>query len=92
MPQTSASQQEQDLLANFLAEVCITDLAEARVRSSALLSAYTQWSGDRWMTASALARKLKERGFTSKKSGGVMYWHGIGLPQEEDTSFTGTAL
>jgi P4 family phage/plasmid primase-like protien len=77
---------EQDVLARFFEEVCVT-IPEARVKSSALLEAYQRWSGDKWMTSVEFSKRLTARGFASKKSGGVMWWHGIGLPQEEESSF-----
>jgi putative DNA primase/helicase len=75
---TDAYRSESDLLANFIEKVCEV-LPEARVKSSALLGAYQDWSGDRWMTAVQFATDMEKRGFTSKKSGGCMWWHGIGL-------------
>ena len=45
----------------------------------ALLKAYHQWSGQTIETAKALAKKLSERGFTSKREETGMFWRGIGL-------------
>jgi putative DNA primase/helicase len=78
---TDAYRSESDLLASFIEAVCEV-LPQACVKSSALLGAYQDWSGDRWMTPVQFARRMEERGFTSKKSGGCMWWHGIGLPLE----------
>lgn len=71
---------EMDTLEQFISECCFVN-AEARVRSSLLFDAYTEWSGDRTMTAHAFRDRLKARGYESKRgTGGPYYWHGIGLP------------
>jgi P4 family phage/plasmid primase-like protien len=77
---------EQDLLSSFLTSAC-TLMPEARAKSSALLEAYQKWSGDKWMTPVEFSKRLTARGFTSKKTVGVMWWCGIGLPQEEEAPF-----
>lgn len=80
---TSAYKREQDILERFLAECCFLH-ESARIQSAALLSAYTDFTGDRFLTANAFAEKMRRRGFESKRStGGRIYWHGIGLTPPE---------
>jgi putative DNA primase/helicase len=78
---TSKYRAEQDTVQGFLDECCVLH-PEARVKSSALLEAYHEWSGDRVMTSPAFRERLKERGFESKRGhGGAYFWHGVGLAQ-----------
>ena len=80
---TAEYQAEQDTLAGFIAECCFVH-AEARCTSSALLDAYTKWSGDKAMTAQGFARKLSAKGYaTDRGHGGVRMWKGLGLTSGE---------
>jgi putative DNA primase/helicase len=80
---TAEYQREQDALGQFLAECCV--VADfARVKSSSLLLAFQEWSGDKLITQQTLRIRLNERGFRSKRGhGGHHFYHGIGLPAEE---------
>jgi putative DNA primase/helicase len=77
---TAEYQREQDILAEFIAECCI--VAEyAAIKSSLLLSAYQQWSGDKNLTQQTFRKRLNHKGFYSKRgTGGYHYYQGIGLP------------
>jgi putative DNA primase/helicase len=81
---TDAYRVEQDLLAAFLQECCVVH-REARVKSSALLAAFQTWTNDRAVTAVAFARCLEAKGYRKERgTGGFWFWHGIGLPAEEE--------
>jgi P4 family phage/plasmid primase-like protien len=83
---TTEYQAEQDTVQGFLNECCFIN-SDARVKSSALLEAYHEWSGDRLMTAPAFRERLKEKGYSAptRGTGGAYYWNGLGL-QAKDRS------
>jgi putative DNA primase/helicase len=80
---TATYQAEQDTVQGFLGECCFLH-PQARVKSSALLDAYHEWSGDRLMTAPTFRERLKDKGFAAptRGGGGAYFWHGIGLPDK----------
>ncbi len=80
---TEAYQREQDILGAFLAECC-TVAEFAKVRSSALLKAYQEWSGDKVITPQTFRKRMNDKGFQSKDTSGRWYYHGVGLPAEND--------
>jgi putative DNA primase/helicase len=77
---TNAYRAEQDKVAKFLGECCLLSSdGNVRIRSSALLDAFQEWSGER-ITGNAFSARLEEMGHTKDKGGdGCMYWIGIGL-------------
>ncbi len=77
---TSAYQDAEDTLLNFIGECCV--VGDFRVRASDLLTAYQQWAGDKHMTQRRLGRALTERGVERFHSGGIWY-RGIGLQVNE---------
>jgi putative DNA primase/helicase len=81
---TATYRDEMDDLQQFLAEVCFTGKDHYKASASALLKAYHQWSGQTTETAKAFAKKLHERGFTSKREGTGMFWLRIGLPADPE--------
>jgi putative DNA primase/helicase len=77
---TDAYRVEQDTLAEFLATCCVIH-PEIKVRTSALLDAYVEWSGDHEMTAKAFTAKMAEKKYASGRgTGGLHFYHGVGLP------------
>jgi putative DNA primase/helicase len=77
---TAEYQREQDILAEFIAECCVV-ANYAAIKSSLLLGAYQEWSGDRDITQQTFRKRLNHKGFFSKRgTGGQHYYQGIGLP------------
>lgn len=73
-------QQEQDLVAAFIAECCCV-LADARVKSSLLFEGYKEWSGDKFMTQKDFSQQMVDKGFRKDRGqGGAVFFFGIGLP------------
>jgi putative DNA primase/helicase len=74
---------EQDALAPFLNEQCVTGAeagADAETSKAALYADYTGWcaqSGEKPMSKVELGKALKERGFTDGRSGEERFWRGI---------------
>lgn len=72
---TANYRSESDLVGQFLDECC--DLAPlAQTSGKVIYMAYRQWSetqGTRAMSATMLARKLTERGFEQRRSGGTQF-------------------
>jgi putative DNA primase/helicase len=76
---TTQYQCEQDTVQAFLNDRCRLH-RDARAKSSALLEAYHEWTGDRMMTGPAFRQRLRDKGFESKPgTGNCYYWHGIAL-------------
>lgn len=70
-----------DEIGSFLREYCVIDPNE-RVQSSRLYEAYKTWavrSGVSYESQRDFSSRLKERGFNSSKSNGVMVFRGLGL-------------
>jgi putative DNA primase/helicase len=73
---------EMDVLAAFLDERCVIS-ANVRAQASALYGSYRQWceeTGEKPESQRAFGMRLGERGFDRRKSRGVYWWLGIGLP------------
>jgi putative DNA primase/helicase len=69
---------EQDTVGEFLNSCCV--IAEpAWAKSSDLLQAYQDFSGDRSMSAKKLGGILRERGFQDDRTTKARLWRGIGL-------------
>jgi putative DNA primase/helicase len=80
---TAAYQAEQDTLAGFIASCCFVH-REAKCKAGALLDAYTEYTGDKFMTPQAFAKRLEAKGYSSQKgTGGYRWWHGIALTTAE---------
>ena len=85
---TEEHRPESDVVGTFLEERCLISKA-AKVPAGELLKAYELWAkrgGEEVLNATALGRRLKERGFVQRKSDGRIAWVGIGLLAEEDES------
>jgi putative DNA primase/helicase len=83
---TTTYREEMDDLQRFLTDVCLVGEEHYKTSASALLKAYHQWSGQTAETAKALAQKLQERGFTSKREHTGMFWRKIGLSVGTDSA------
>jgi len=83
---TQGYRDDMDDLQQFLTDVCLVGQDHYKISASALLKAYHQWSGQTTETAKALAQKLHDRGFTSKRGNTGMFWLKIGLPASTDSS------
>ena len=78
---TQEYQFEQDAIQNFIDSSCQRH-PEAKTQSSALLAAYHSWSGDKFMTAPAFRKRMKDKGFESTEgTGGRWFWKGLALTQ-----------
>lgn len=82
---TEAYRVEQDPLSNFL-ESCIVKSAETRhstVRTNAVYERYNSWAAeegiDKTMQPRTFGMAMKDRGYASRKSMGVMHYDGIEL-------------
>jgi putative DNA primase/helicase len=75
---TAAYQVEQDQVQAFLSEECILNPA-AKCKASALLTAYRDWSGDKFMTSVEFGKRLRAGGYASKRESAGVFWQGIGL-------------
>jgi putative DNA primase/helicase len=72
---------DEDVLARWIAEMCVTGDAAYRERSGKLYSAYKSWCenvGEETLTQKLFGPALEEHGFTKKVSDGVWY-HGIAI-------------
>lgn len=83
---TNEYRQEQDFLANFLAECTVTD---PNVRDTArnLYAGFEAWcktSGEQPMSARAFGMRLKEKGFTKEKTRADVVWTGLQLAVSVD--------
>jgi putative DNA primase/helicase len=78
-------QAEMDLIGQFLNECCVLkpDRPEVRTQSKVLYEAFCASAGEA-MTQTTFSRRLKERGFTTRGSLGLMYWLGIRLRRSHD--------
>lgn len=87
---TEEYRQEQDVLADFLAECCVID-PQAYAVAGVLHKAYTTWCEDggvKPISSTAFGRRLTERGFRAEKPriGGkqTRVWRGLGLATPTD--------
>jgi len=77
---TDEYRQEEDVIAQFLAECCILE-PKAEASISDLHTAFTRWGGG-W-SAKALSQELQRRGFNYKRTSKGRGFIGIGLPTPE---------
>ena len=79
-----AYRQDQDVLGQFLADCCIVGEA-FQVAAKDLNAAYDHWRQEnslKEMSAIALSKRLKERGFVKEDSYKARGWRGLGLKAE----------
>jgi putative DNA primase/helicase len=84
---TAAYLTEQDVLAAWLDECCVLD-AGARVKAADLYRSYLAWSEqsrEPALSQKALAPRLRDRGFTNKRTESARWWHGLRLRSDEIT-------
>jgi putative DNA primase/helicase len=75
---TGRYREEQDTLASFIAENCITDHGVS-VGASALLDAFHQWTGDKSVSHIAFSRMMEAKGYSKARSSSGMIYQGLGL-------------
>lgn len=83
---TQEYQEESDSIGKFLMEICcLGDVIPGKpykVKSSRLLKAYQQWSGEGSETQKSFAAHLQGKGYESKREKTGVFWHGIGLQSD----------
>jgi putative DNA primase/helicase len=72
---------EEDTLLGFIRECCV-EAPTAQAKSSDLLARYRAWTGDSSMNEQKLGKLLSDRGFSKKKSSGIIWRIGVGIPVE----------
>lgn len=95
MAATAAYRLEQDTLAGFLAECCIT-APRAVVAAADLRTAYERYceaNGEQPLNAKQLGMRLTERGYVRERLGGAQRWHwrGLGLRTPDPDTDNGPA-
>lgn len=81
---TSDYREEQDVLAGFLADICVVT-PSARAKAGDLYAAYTAWCAEnheRAIPQRGFGMRLRDRGFTDTRTGKARFWVGIGLSSE----------
>lgn len=78
---TKEYRQEEDVVAQFLAECCVLG-PDKTATASALHTAFTRWGGG-W-SMKALSKELKRRGYKSHHERGGNCYSGIGLLESDD--------
>lgn len=85
---TDSYKEEMDVLGSFLTDSVISD-PSAKVRSSDLYAAYTQWakvSGERTIAKRAFGLALEERAYKQARgANGVRLWRGLQLIGQTET-------
>jgi P4 family phage/plasmid primase-like protien len=81
---TQGYRDEMDDVGRFLKEGCILK-TDYKTKTTVLLKAYQQWSGQSTETAKSFAKKLTDRKYESKHQMTGTFWQGIGLPAEDTT-------
>jgi putative DNA primase/helicase len=90
---TAGYRSEMDTMARFLDECCVTENLpeDAKVKASALASAYQTWckrTGELPLANRAFITDLEERGYRRKRgNANQYYWHGLGLVNTEDERY-----
>lgn len=83
---TAEYRTEQDPLETFLSERCYRE-ERCKVPNSNLRDAYEKWAkteGRDIMSPYAFSTRLKQKGFEQRReSGGVRWWHGVGIIETE---------
>jgi putative DNA primase/helicase len=73
---------EQDTVAGFLADCCVTH-QEFRVQTSLLFKAYVEYSGDKFMSQKTFTQRMADRGYPSERgTGGRHFYRGVTLPAD----------
>ena len=78
---TSTYRAESDAIGSFLGERCV-ETSTAEVRTDALYGAFSAWSkdsGERPLTSRLFLSKMRERGFSTRKTNGKTFIVGIDL-------------
>ena len=78
---TKEYRDEMDVLALFLNERCVKE-AGARIQSSALYEAYTDWCdevGEQPLSTNTFSPCLEKRGYKKGRRGPGNFWLGLGL-------------
>jgi putative DNA primase/helicase len=78
---TAEYREEQDNVGAFLAECCVME-QQVLVQSSVIYDAYVKWSGDKHMTRTDFAERLKSKGLESKHKRTGTFWLGTRLRPE----------
>ena len=76
---TKAYRTDEDVVAAFLLECCRVAVPES-IRSAELYESFSDWSrqaGERPLTRKAFGQRLRERGFSKRKTGGLIVWLGL---------------
>jgi len=82
MAATGQYREEQDTLAIFIADCC-TVSPNMAVQPARLYDAYVAWAGKgHTMSQTAFGRRLEERGFVKRKTGGRLIRVGLGLAND----------
>jgi len=76
---TNEYRKEQDSLENFIEECCKLD-DNCTIQKSILYETYKKWSEEKSISKKAFGTKMKEKGYTDKKSGNWI-WSGITLKE-----------
>jgi putative DNA primase/helicase len=89
---TAVYRSEQDTVGQFLAERC-ERREGAKTQAAALLAAYSEWSGDKFITRNAFTDRLRAHGLESKRTkSGVCWLDIVLLPEEGTTTVRPTAV
>ena len=84
---TARYREAEDVLAQFLAERCVTGPRDIRCRRSELYGAYGAWcetAGEKPLSGKSFGDAMTERGFERVTSNGVWYL-GVALRQQSET-------
>lgn len=76
---TEAYRSEQDVLGEFLEDVCELD-PNATADNAQLYAAFQRWSeraGEKHRSQRSLSMALKDRGYAQGRTGSRRYWHGL---------------
>jgi phage/plasmid-associated DNA primase len=82
---TTDYRQNEDLIAQWLEQCCVTGSNDYRCKVSDLFASYRTWceqvGEDEVLSQKAFGDTLTERGFERQKSGGVIWRLGVALSQ-----------
>jgi putative DNA primase/helicase len=84
---TAAYRAEMDIIADFLGDRCAEQASE-KVPLGALYDAYKEWADGACQDAmgkKTFGNLMRQKGYSQTKSGGVRYWGGLKLNQDEST-------
>jgi putative DNA primase/helicase len=80
---TESYRAEMDVVAKFIEEACVLH-PQAEIKSSYLYRAYKAWcenTGERYESQTSFSKRLDERGFKKRHSGGTV-WKGIRIAED----------